>query len=78
MITGDMDLMLKHNVSILSRDPYVIVDINCEDGYGTGIGNGTSVSYMGGQSDCVVSGTTTVKYGASANKSDVYDNYSQR
>jgi len=65
-------------ISILSRDPYVIVDINCEDGYGTGIGNGTSVSYMGGQSDCVVSGTTTVKYGAYAIMSDVYDNYSQR
>ena len=65
-------------ISFLSKDPYVTVDINCEDGYGTGIGNGTSVSFMGGQADCVISGSTTVKYGASSISSDIFDNYANR
>jgi hypothetical protein len=65
-------------ISILSKDPYVTVDINCEDGYGTGIGNGTSVNFMGGQADCVISGSTTVKYGASSISSDIFDNYANR
>jgi hypothetical protein len=65
-------------ISILSKDPYVTVDINCEDGYGTGIGNGTSVNFMGGQADCVISGSTTVKYGASSISSGIFDNYANR
>ena len=36
----------------------VDVDLNCEDGYGTGVGNGTATTYLGGQSDCTITGST--------------------
>jgi len=74
----EIDLEEGEAISILSIDPYVTVDINCVDGYGSGIGNGTSVSYMGGQSDCIVSGSTIVKYSLSTINSDIYDNYTGR
>jgi len=74
----EIDLEEGEAISILSIDPNVIIDINCADGYGTGIGNGTSVSFMGGQADCVISGSTTVKYGASSISSDIFDNYANR
>ena len=38
----------------------IIVDINCDDGYRTGMGNGTSSSegaYHGGQANCTVTGS---------------------
>ena len=38
---------------------YVEVDLNCEDGYGTGYGNGTSTYYVGGQANCTVTGSTS-------------------
>ena len=74
----EIDLEEGEAISILSMDQNVVVDINCIDGYGTGIGNGTSVTYMGGQADCVVSGSTTVKYGASTISGDYFDNYANR
>ena len=39
----------------------ITVDINCDDGYGSGMGNGTSSSegsYFGGQANCTVTGST--------------------
>jgi len=74
----EIDLEEGEAISILSIDPNVIIDINCADGYGTGIGNGTSVNFMGGQADCVVSGFTTLKYGAGGGTSDIFDNYANR
>ena len=74
----EIDLEEGEAISILSIDSNVIIDINCADGYGTGIGNGTSVNLMGGQADCVVSGFTTVKYSASTISSDIFDNYANR
>ena len=67
-------------ISILTKDPNVIIDINCADGYGSGLGNGThySVVYLGGQADCIVSGTTTLLYGVSSVSSDIFDNYTGR
>ena len=37
------------------------VDINCIDGYGTGR-NGTFTTFIGGQSECTVTGSTSVRY----------------
>jgi len=50
--------------------PGLIIDINCEDGFGTGIGNGVSSSLVGGQSNCTVSGSTVISW-----DSDVLWNY---
>ena len=36
------------------------IDINCDDGYGTGIGNHSESYLMGGQANCTVSGSTRV------------------
>ena len=38
--------------------PTVQVDLNCEDGYGTGLGIGTDTTYLGGQSVCTITGST--------------------
>ena len=40
----------------------VTTDVNCADGYGTGLGNGTYTTYIGGQSECTVTGSTQVHY----------------
>ena len=40
--------------------PGLIIDVNCEDGFGTGIGNGVSSSLVGGQSNCTVTGSTKI------------------
>ena len=45
-------------MSIQVLPNYVEVDINCDDGYGTGVGNGTATTYLGGQSDCTITGST--------------------
>ena len=45
-------------MSIQVLPEYVEVDLNCDDGYGTGIGNGTETYYIGGQANCTVTGST--------------------
>ncbi len=42
--------------------PELAIDINCEDGFGTGIGNHSGSHLMGGQANCTVSGSTRVYY----------------
>ncbi len=65
-------------ISILVNGPYMTTDVNCEDGYGTGLGNGTNTAYIGGQSVCAVSGTTSLSYYAQAYNTDIFDIYTER
>ena len=45
----------------------MIIDVNCEDGFGTGIGNGTYSTLVGGQSNCTVTGSTIIIWDADEN-----------
>ena len=47
--------------------PELIIDVNCEDGFGTGIGNGTYSTLVGGQSNCTVTGSTIIIWDADEN-----------
>ena len=40
--------------------PDLTLDVNCDDGFGTGIGNHSDSYLMGGQANCTISGSTTV------------------
>ena len=57
-ILFEIELEQGQAMSIQVLPNYVEVDLNCEDGYGTGIGNGTATSYLGGQSACTITGST--------------------
>ena len=46
-------------MSIQVLPSYLEVDLNCDDGYGTGLGNGTSTFYIGRQANCTVTGSTS-------------------
>ena len=50
--------------------PDLTIDINCDDGFGTGIGNHTESYLIGGQANCTVSGSTKVSYSLQS-----YSNY---
>ena len=55
----EIDLDVGEAMSIQVLPPYLEVDLNCDDGYGTGLGNGTSTFYIGGQANCTVTGSTS-------------------
>jgi hypothetical protein len=78
IVLYEIELVQGEAISILVNGPYITTDINCADGYGTGIGNGTSTGYIGGQSDCVVSGSTNLNYQASGSYSGNIDPYTNR
>ena len=54
----EIDLSVGEAMSVQVLPGYVTVDLNCDDGYGTGLGNGTSTGYIGGQANCTVTGST--------------------
>ena len=54
----EIDLSVGEAMSVQVLPGYVTVDLNCDDGYGTGLGNGTSTVYIGGQANCTVTGST--------------------
>ena len=53
-------------MSYLLTTSYVTVDVNCDDGYGTGLGNGTGTAYIGGQANCTVTGSTVPEWALSS------------
>ena len=53
-------------MSYLLTTSYVTVDVNCDDGYGTGLGNGTGTEYIGGQANCTVTGSTVPEWALSS------------
>ena len=78
IVLYEIELVQGEAISILVNGLYITTDVNCADGYGTGIGNGTSTGYIGGQSDCVVSGSTNLNYQASGSYSGNIDPYTNR
>ena len=62
VVLYEVDLSLGEAMSFQVNGNGVIVDINCIDGYGTGLGNGTFTTFIGGQSECTVTGSTSVRY----------------
>ena len=58
VILYEVELGAGQAMSYLVTTQYVTVDVNCDDGYGTGLGNGTSTGYIGGQANCTVTGST--------------------
>ena len=78
IILYEIELEQGEAISILVNGEHVTTDVNCEDGYGTGLGNGTSTTYIGGQSECTVTGSTNLQYYANSYNTQVYDNYADR
>ena len=78
IVLYEIEIVQGEAISILVNGLYITTDVNCADGYGTGIGNGTSTGYIGGQSDCVVSGSTNLNYQASGSYSGNIDPYTNR
>ena len=58
VVLFEIDLAMGEAMSIQVLPNHVTVDLNCDDGYGTGLGNGTSTEYIGGQANCTVTGST--------------------
>jgi hypothetical protein len=56
-ILYEINLEYGQAISILKSPAHLVTDVNCDDGFGTGIGNGTSLSYIGGQANCTVTGS---------------------
>ena len=65
IILYNIELGIGEAMSFHVNGQGVTTDINCADGYGTGLGNGTFTTYIGGQSECTVTGSTTVHYSLS-------------
>jgi hypothetical protein len=65
IILYNIELGIGEAMSFHVNGQGVTTDINCADGYGTGLGNGTFTTYIGGQSECTVTGSTTVEYSMS-------------
>ena len=59
VVLFEIDLDVGEAMSIQVLPSYLEVDLNCDDGYGTGLGNGTSTFYIGGQANCTVTGSTS-------------------
>ena len=59
VVLFEIDLEVGEAMSIQVLPSYLEVDLNCDDGYGTGLGNGTSTFYIGGQANCTVTGSTS-------------------
>ena len=59
IVLFEIDLDVGEAMSIQVLPSYLEVDLNCDDGYGTGLGNGTSTFYIGGQANCTVTGSTS-------------------
>ena len=64
VILFEIDLEVGQALDFIILPNYITVDLNCEDGFGTGIGNGTQTSIVGGQADCTVTGSTNVDWRA--------------
>ena len=78
IVLYEIEISQGEAITILVNGLYVTTDVNCVDGYGTGIGNGTSTGYIGGQSDCVVTGSTDLNYQSSGSYSGNIDPYTNR
>ena len=66
IILYNIELGIGEAMSFHVNGQGVTTDINCADGYGTGLGNGTFTTYIGGQSECTVTGSTIVQHSMSA------------
>ena len=77
IVLYEIELVQGEAISILVNGPYLTTDVNCEDGYGTGV-NGTSITFIGGQSECIVSGSTSLNYYSQSFTTDMYDIYTER
>jgi len=55
----EVNLEMGTAMSIEVIPTYIDVDINCDDDFGTGLqGNGTNTQFIGGQANCLVTGST--------------------
>ena len=62
-------------ISILVNGQYVTTNVDCVDGYSI---EGVTTEFIGGQSDCVVSGISPLVYRISSTDSGIFDSYSGR
>ena len=65
IILYEINLEYGQAITILKSPANLITDVNCDDGFGTGVGNGTSLSYIGGQANCTVTGSVPTLYAIS-------------
>ena len=62
-------------ISILVNGQYVTTNVDCVDGYRI---DGVITEFIGGQSECVVSGISRLGYSISSTNSGIFDSYSER
>ena len=62
-------------ISILVNGQYVTTNVDCVDGYRI---DGVITEFIGGQSECVVSGISPLVYRISSTDSGIFDSYSGR
>jgi len=62
-------------ISILVNGQYVTTNLDCVDGYSI---DGVTTEFIGGQSECVVSGISPLVYRISSTDSGIFDSYSGR
>ena len=64
----EVNLEMGTAMSIEVIPTYIDVDINCDDDFGTGLqGNGTETQFIGGQANCLVTGSTQGHWNMNAN-----------
>ena len=73
IILFEIDLELGTMLEFLSIPEETVVDINCDDGFGTGIGNGSDSHLVGGHENCTVSGSTVVQWESFETQEYLYD-----
>ena len=64
MILFEIDLEVGQALEFIILPNYITVDPNCDDGFGTGLGNGTQTDLVGGQAECTVTGSVNVAWQA--------------
>ena len=69
----EIDLEPGTTLEFLSIPGELVVDVNCDDGFGTGLGNGSESHLVGGQANCTISGSAQVYWENDEHSGYYYD-----
>ena len=75
VVVYEIDLDQGEAISILVNGPYVTTRIECEDDFTI---SEVTTEFIGGQSDCIVSGVSSLGYEIRSTNSGIFDPYAQR
>jgi len=75
VVVYEIELGQGEAINILVNGQYVTTSIECIDGYSI---QGVTTQFIGGQSECLVSGTSSLGYEIRTTNSGIFDDYSGR